>query len=78
MGTIEQPSILKEVDSVVGASKFSGMSSDNSMNLPDKMCETSLARTGGRPGPKINAWLKLLLIPVVTIGAGTDSRKGKN
>ena len=44
------------------------------MNLADKMCETSLAGTGGRPGPKINAWLKLLLIPVVTIGAGTDSR----
>ena len=53
MGTIERPSIVKEVDSVVGASKFSGMSSDNSMNLPVNMCDTSLAGTGGRPVPKI-------------------------
>ena len=72
VGTIERPSMIKEVDSVVGAARFSGMSSDSSINLPVKICDTSLAGTGGRPGPKIKAWVQLLPIAEATIGAGTD------
>ena len=52
MGPIERPLMVKEVDSVVWESKFSGISSDNSINLLVKICETSLAGQVSDPGPR--------------------------
>ena len=55
IGTIAPPSIVKDEDSHCGDSKFSGNSSDNSINLLARICVTNLGGIGGRPGPRINA-----------------------
>jgi hypothetical protein len=46
---------VKEDDSQLGDSKFSGNSSDNSINLLPRICVTNLDGIGGRPGPRIKA-----------------------
>ena len=58
VGTIEQPSMIKDGVTVVGVYSFSGMKSDISKNFYAKICATSLAGIGGRPGHKIKAWLR--------------------
>ena len=54
IGTIAPPSIAKEDDSHWGKSRFSGRRSDISINLLPKICVTTFAGIGGRPGPSIN------------------------
>ena len=36
--------------------KFADKSSDKSKNLPLRICDTSLAGTGEKPGPTTNGW----------------------
>ena len=51
IGTIAPPSIAKDEDSSCGKSRFSRSRSDISINLLPKICVTTFAGIGGRPGP---------------------------
>ena len=63
----------KEGISSEGFSKLSGSKSASSINLYAKICVTSLAGIGGRPGPRMKALLKPLLTPDNTMGGATGS-----
>ena len=47
-----EPSIEDVVNSVLGSSRISGISSESSNNFREQFCVTRLAGVGARPGPK--------------------------